>query len=190
MLRSSLFLPTLRHVFTDSIIGKLSLSTIRRSLSTLPSTSSTVTPGTALTRSRLFRQAPRQSVWRRDQAVRIRRKSTQHHPAQQTSKSQGIGERFRELSRKYGWAAVGVYFGLTVLDFPLCFLAVRWVGTERIAEAEHFVVQGFWNLLGVLGLDYRTQKQKEMQTPAADGTATGVEAAEPGQKEGEGPSMS
>ncbi|KAI1372886.1 hypothetical protein F4677DRAFT_237406 [Hypoxylon crocopeplum] len=53
---------------------------------------------------------------------------------------QGITARLRKLSREYGWAALGVYIGLTVLDFPFCFLLVRSVGTERIGEIEHFVV--------------------------------------------------
>ncbi|KAI1773422.1 hypothetical protein F4818DRAFT_422537 [Hypoxylon cercidicola] len=58
-------------------------------------------------------------------------------PAQEP---QGISARLRKLSREYGWAALGVYLGLTVLDFPFCFLLVRSVGTERIAAIEHFVV--------------------------------------------------
>ncbi|KAI2624841.1 hypothetical protein GGR54DRAFT_537456 [Hypoxylon sp. NC1633] len=53
---------------------------------------------------------------------------------------QGLTARLRKLSREYGWAALGVYLGLTVLDFPFCFLLVRSVGTERIGEIEHFVV--------------------------------------------------
>ncbi|KAI1389385.1 uncharacterized protein F4822DRAFT_198810 [Hypoxylon trugodes] len=58
-------------------------------------------------------------------------------PAQEP---QGLTARLKKLSREYGWAALGVYLGLTVLDFPFCFLLVRSVGTERIGEIEHFVV--------------------------------------------------
>lgn len=185
MLRSSRFLPTFRHVFTDGIISKSSVSVNSRSLSTFHSRAPPFITGTVLSRSRLLQRTPRQRLWQWDRTGRSRRQSTQHHPAQQPSKSKGIGERFRELSRKYGWAAVGVYLGLTVLDFPLCFLAVRWMGTERIAEAEHFVVQGFWNLLAMLGLDYRTREKEEVHMPTAGGTAAGVEAAENGQRQGE-----
>jgi len=46
----------------------------------------------------------------------------------------------RKLSREYGWAAFGVYMGLSALDFPFCFLAVRALGTERIGQWEHAVV--------------------------------------------------
>lgn len=51
-----------------------------------------------------------------------------------------LSARLRKLSREYGWAAVGVYLGLSVLDFPFCFLLVRLVGTERIAAVEHVVM--------------------------------------------------
>ncbi|UKZ91957.1 uncharacterized protein TrAFT101_006925 [Trichoderma asperellum] len=60
--------------------------------------------------------------------------------AQGAKKSLSIRERFKKLSREYGWSAVGVYFALSVLDFPFCFLFVRLVGTERIGQLEHYVV--------------------------------------------------
>ena len=43
-----------------------------------------------------------------------------------------LSQRLKKLSREYGWAAVGVYLGLSALDFPFCFLLVRWLGTDRI----------------------------------------------------------
>ncbi|KAM5437643.1 DUF1279 superfamily [Microsporum ferrugineum] len=46
----------------------------------------------------------------------------------------------RTLSREYGWAAVGVYFFLSALDFPFCFAAVRLLGVERIGHYEHVIV--------------------------------------------------
>ncbi|KAM4065609.1 peptide alpha-N-acetyltransferase [Hirsutella rhossiliensis] len=51
-----------------------------------------------------------------------------------------LGARLRKLSKEYGWSAVGVYLGLSVLDFPFCFLLVRVVGTETIGKIEHFVI--------------------------------------------------
>ena len=49
----------------------------------------------------------------------------------------------RKLSREYGWSAVGVYLLLTAIDFPFCFIAVRAIGTERIGEWEHYIVEWF-----------------------------------------------
>ncbi|GAP84498.1 putative peptide alpha-N-acetyltransferase Nat2 [Rosellinia necatrix] len=57
-----------------------------------------------------------------------------------TEEPQGLSARLKKLSREYGWAAVGVYLGLSVLDFPFCFLLVRVVGTDRIGELEHWLV--------------------------------------------------
>ncbi|KAF2967624.1 hypothetical protein GQX73_g5943 [Xylaria multiplex] len=53
---------------------------------------------------------------------------------------QGLSARLKKLTREYGWAAMGVYLSLSVLDFPFCFLLVRVVGTERIGELEHWLV--------------------------------------------------
>lgn len=47
---------------------------------------------------------------------------------------QSLGARMRKLSREYGWSALGVYFALTALDFPFCYLFVRQMGTEKIGE--------------------------------------------------------
>ncbi|KAK8204299.1 hypothetical protein BKA81DRAFT_386859 [Phyllosticta paracitricarpa] len=58
-----------------------------------------------------------------------------------------FSQRMRKLSREYGWVALGVYLGLSVLDFPFCFLAVRMLGTDRIGRWEHAVIQGFWDLV-------------------------------------------
>jgi len=46
----------------------------------------------------------------------------------------------KKLSREYGWSALGVYLGLTALDFPFCYLLVRYLGTDKIGEWEHIVV--------------------------------------------------
>lgn len=48
------------------------------------------------------------------------------------AEAQGLSARLKKLSREYGWTAVGVYLALSVLDFPFCFMLVRFVGTEKI----------------------------------------------------------
>jgi Protein of unknown function (DUF1279) len=47
----------------------------------------------------------------------------------------------RKLSREYGWSALGVYFALTALDFPFCYLFVRQMGTDKIGELILLVVK-------------------------------------------------
>ncbi|KAK3941213.1 hypothetical protein QBC46DRAFT_458420 [Diplogelasinospora grovesii] len=78
-------------------------------------------------------------------STKARRSQTPQAEAEAGKKSADKGpltlrQRLKKLSREYGWAAVGVYLALSVLDFPFCFLLVRTVGTERIAEIEHVVV--------------------------------------------------
>ncbi|KAI0471316.1 hypothetical protein F4859DRAFT_515535 [Xylaria cf. heliscus] len=98
-----------------------------------------------------------------------------------------LSARLKKLSREYGWAAVGVYLGLSVLDFPFCFLLVRIVGTERIGELEHWLVSHIaklipdsirnrWN-------EYRAALKEARQGQSGDGeqveiTGWGVEEAE------------
>ena len=97
-------------------------------------------------------------------------------PAQEQAtqkKPEGLSARFKDLSRRYGWSAVGVYFFLSALDFPFCFLAVRWLGTDRIAYAEHLVAEAFWGVLGAVGLDFRS---KDPEYEPATGTAAGIRA--------------
>lgn len=61
--------------------------------------------------------------------------------------SLSITQRFRKLSREYGWSALGVYAALSALDFPFCFLAVRWLGTERIGHWEHVILEWLWKII-------------------------------------------
>ncbi|KAK5256928.1 DUF1279 superfamily [Cryomyces antarcticus] len=60
-----------------------------------------------------------------------------------------LSQRMRKLSREYGWSALGVYLLLSALDFPFCFLAVRWLGTDRIAHLEHIIVEAVWKVIEV-----------------------------------------
>jgi hypothetical protein len=63
------------------------------------------------------------------------------------TKSPSLSQRLKSLSREYGWSALGVYLALTVLDFPFCFAAVRYVGVERIGHLEHVVIEGAKDVL-------------------------------------------
>lgn len=52
-----------------------------------------------------------------------------------------LSQRLKTLSKEYGWSALGVYLLLSAMDFPICFLAVRWLGVERIGRYEHMIVE-------------------------------------------------
>lgn len=78
-------------------------------------------PAVRATQRRGFRFSP----WSRSQKA-----------GETAEKPLSLGARLRKLSREYGKAAVGVYFLLSVLDFPFFFLLVKAVGAERIGK--HF----------------------------------------------------
>ena len=61
--------------------------------------------------------------------------------------SLSLSQRLRKLSREYGWSALGVYLLLSALDFPFCFLAVRWLGTDRIGHWEHVIIEWIWSIV-------------------------------------------
>lgn len=70
------------------------------------------------------RRGFRFSAWRRNNTT----------GEQATEAKLTLSQRLKKLSKEYGWAAVGVYLGLSVLDFPFCFLLVRIVGTDTIGK--------------------------------------------------------
>lgn len=66
---------------------------------------------------------------------RFSSKRSNSQGGKEAEEAPSLSARLKKLSREYGWSAVGVYLGLSVLDFPFCFLLVRTVGTDRIGEA-------------------------------------------------------
>ncbi|PVI04410.1 hypothetical protein DM02DRAFT_716238 [Periconia macrospinosa] len=63
-------------------------------------------------------------------------------PDEPPSESHSIYARLKKLTREYGYTVMGVYVALSIVDFPLCFLAVKLLGEKRVAHAEHVVVGG------------------------------------------------
>ncbi|KAL5115051.1 DUF1279 superfamily [Pleosporales sp. CAS-2024a] len=82
-----------------------------------------------------------------------------------------FSQRLKALSREYGWTAVGVYFGLSLLDFPFCFLAVRLLGTDRIGHYEHVVQGAFWRVVQLAFPDAGPKSERASSEDAAEATA-------------------
>jgi hypothetical protein len=74
----------------------------------------------------------------------------------------------KAMSKKYGWTVVGIYLGLSVLDFPFCFLAVRWFGTERIARVEHAIIEYFWAALEKVAPGLKERRASNEAVEAAE----------------------
>lgn len=92
--------------------------------------------------------------------------------------SLSLSQRLRKLSREYGWSALGVYLLLTALDFPLCFLAVRWIGTERIGHLESVIVHQFWRLFDLLPFSSHSRSQT---VEAVESVVVNVDESEVGE---------
>ena len=78
-----------------------------------------------------------------------------------------LSQRLKQLSREYGWAALGVYLGLSLIDFPFCFLAVRLLGVDRIGHYEDVVKGAFW-IVVQLAFPEAGKKSAEAAAAAAD----------------------
>lgn len=98
----------------------------------------------------------------------------------------GLSERLKALSREYGWSALGVYLALSALDFPFCFLAVRLLGTDRIARAEHVIVEWFSDLVRKVYPEFRMKKHVG---GAAEGVESDLREGETEQKSGDNASL-
>lgn len=79
---------------------------------------------------------------------------------------------------------MGIYFSLSALDFPFCFLAVRLLGTERIGHWEHVVMESFWKVVEIPFPDIRGTEASAQEIASGGGVAVregggwGVEEAE------------
>jgi hypothetical protein len=82
-----------------------------------------------------------------------------------------ISQRLKQLSREYGWTAVGVYFALSVLDFPFCFLAVRLLGTDRIGRYEDLIKSTFWSVVQLAFPDAGKKDAEAVAKELAEATA-------------------
>jgi hypothetical protein len=101
----------------------------------------------------LFFRLQRSAFSRRFQSLRLKSdKPTyqSHNPTPHLGSPEpapSISQRLKQLSREYGWTAVGVYLALSLVDFPLCFVAVRLLGTDRIGHYEEVIKNAFWTVI-------------------------------------------
>lgn len=104
------------------------------------------------TRARVSRstiQTDAISRWQmRPRLFRLQRPSFQRYNST-APEAPSLTARLRKLFREYGYTAVGVYAALLVLDLPFCYLAVKWLGAERIQHWEDVVVGGAKDILRI-----------------------------------------
>lgn len=81
---------------------------------------------------------------------RLRSRTNRHFHSSKQRRNEGakakdsgdeatLSGRMKKLTREYGWSVVGVYFFLSAVDFPFCYLLVRTLGTDRIGKCDAFL---------------------------------------------------
>ena len=88
--------------------------------------------------------------------------------------SLSLSQRLRKLSREYGWSAFGVYFLLSLLDFPFCFAAVRYLGTDRVGHYEHVVLEWIKSALPASVVEKVRELRQKMRRTAEDNKERGA----------------
>jgi hypothetical protein len=89
----------------------------------------------------------------------------------------------RKLSREYGYSALGVYLLLSALDFPLCFVTVRTLGTDTIGRWEHAALEWLWSVVPRRLFPFSSSSSSSSSDSAAaahEAATSGAAAAEDG----------
>jgi hypothetical protein len=145
--------------------------------STQPAARSRVAQKSIQQSSLLYFRFQRSALARRFRSLRFKSDKSPSHTPNPTphlgspEPALSISQRLKQLSREYGWTAVGVYFALSVLDFPFCFLAVRLLGTERIGRYEDIVKNAFWSVVQLAFPDAGKRSQEIAAKELAEATA-------------------
>jgi hypothetical protein len=65
-----------------------------------------------------------------------------------------------------------VYLGLSLIDFPLCFIAVRWLGTDRIGHYEEVLKNALWSVVRIVVPDAgKKPEEAGIEETTAEATA-------------------
>ncbi|KAF7546938.1 hypothetical protein G7046_g9157 [Stylonectria norvegica] len=123
-----------RRLFTSQTGTKLPAQLWRQRVAPFEGMLSSLRGGQSLP-SHATAQGALRGALRRGFRFSARRKAAKPTPdAAASTEPTSLTARLKKLSKEYGWVTVGVYFALSVLDFPFCFALVRIVGVETIGK--------------------------------------------------------
>ena len=54
--------------------------------------------------------------------------------------NKSLTSRFKELSKKYGWVAIGVYTAISIVDFSIAFGLVNFAGAQKVKAVERSIL--------------------------------------------------
>ncbi|KAL7413385.1 hypothetical protein BDY24DRAFT_415426 [Mrakia frigida] len=88
-----------------------------------------------------------------------------------------LSQRFKHLSKKYGWWAVGTYTILGLLDFGVAFVGVGLFGADKVAVVERKVVGWGYEQLGWEMKELTTEEKEVRKGGGKGGVWTQVAVA-------------
>ena len=81
-----------------------------------------------------------------------------------TNQNESLTQKLRRLLRENGKVALGVYLGLSAIDFSLTFLAIYALGAEHVKDAEDWVLKHLhWKRKEELAVDYESASQLQQE---------------------------
>ncbi|OJJ71485.1 hypothetical protein ASPBRDRAFT_179931 [Aspergillus brasiliensis CBS 101740] len=110
------------------------------------------------------------------------RSARSNSSAQSQQQPPSLSQRLRALSKEYGWSALWVYLILSAVDFPLCFMAVRLAGVDRIGHYEHVISE---SVKGAVRKVWPPSEEEEKAAAALQSQAE-QESAEEGEEKANG----
>ncbi len=99
-----------------------------------------------------------------------------------SSNNESAGQKLKDLIKKYGRHALGVYLALSLVDFSLCFALVHLVGAERIAPVTDWVKEQYHEVR--YGAEEATRMRAVDEQERAEDAAEERRAARQGKNSG------
>jgi len=105
--------------------------------------------------------------------------------AGEDGKAKGVGNKLKDLMKKYGRHALGVYLFLSAIDFGIAFLGVHLVGAERLEAVKDMVMEQWRKFRPALEtdnelIDSTADKAGEVAVDVMERAQEGKEASESG----------
>jgi hypothetical protein len=98
-------------------------------------------------------------------------------------KAKGVGNKLKDLMKKYGRHALGVYLFLSAIDFGIAFLGVHLVGAERLEKVKDIIMDKWREYRPALEtdnelIDDATDKAEKVAREILETAQSGKEANE------------
>ncbi|RXK38450.1 hypothetical protein M231_04215 [Tremella mesenterica] len=88
---------------------------------------------------------------------------TESHSSSESDPTQSAYVKFKNLTKKYGIWAIGMYFLLSGLEFPFTFLAVHLVGAERLQPIVDWATGIYHDFMGSSQSEIKDEEKSDVR---------------------------